>query len=135
MEPTFYGAGLPKCDIANIPGHLIVLEGAGGALVPISAELDMLDIARRLRLPVLLVVGIRLGCLNHALLSVQAIRARGLHLAGWVANRIDPAMARADELLHALYSNGSRAGTLDLSTHLDEKSGEVEDFRFAGAIL
>jgi dethiobiotin synthetase len=49
-----------------------------------------------LRLPVLLVVGIRLGCLNHALLSVQAIRARGLELVAWVANRIDPAMPEAD---------------------------------------
>ena len=53
----------------------------------------MLDIAARLRLPVLLVVGVRLGCLNHALLSALAIRARGLTFAGWVANRIDPAMA------------------------------------------
>ena len=56
----------------------------------------MLDIAARLGLPVLLVVGIRLGCLNHALLTAQAIRARGLELAGWVANRIDPAMPEAD---------------------------------------
>jgi dethiobiotin synthetase len=56
----------------------------------------MLDIASRLRLPVLLVVGIRLGCLNHALLSAQAIRARGLELVAWVANRIDPAMPAAD---------------------------------------
>lgn len=76
---------------------VIVLEGAGGVLVPLAGDLDMLDIARRLRLPVLLVVGVRLGCLNHALLSAQAIRARGLTLAGWVANRIDPAMARADD--------------------------------------
>jgi dethiobiotin synthetase len=57
----------------------------------------MLDIPRRLRLPVLLVVGIRLGCLNHALLAAHAITARGLTLAGWVANRIDPAMERADD--------------------------------------
>ena len=55
----------------------------------------MLDVAARLGLPVLLVVGIRLGCLNHALLTVNAIRARGLEFAGWVANRIDPAMPAA----------------------------------------
>ena len=63
---------------------------------------DMLDIAVRLRLPVLLVVGVRLGCLNHALLSAVAIRARGLELAGWVANRIDPAMPAAAESVAAL---------------------------------
>ena len=70
----------------------VVVEGAGGALTPLSERTDMLDIAARLGLPVLLVVGVRLGCLNHALLTAQAIRARGLELAGWVANRIDPAM-------------------------------------------
>ena len=70
----------------------VVVEGAGGALVPIDATHDMLDIAVRLRLPVLLVVGMRLGCLNHALLSAAAIRARGLELAGWVANCVDPRM-------------------------------------------
>lgn len=75
----------------------IVVEGAGGVLVPLGPGLDMLDVPLRLRLPVLLVVGVRLGCLNHALLSARAIAARGVPLAGWVANRIDPAMARADE--------------------------------------
>jgi dethiobiotin synthetase len=70
----------------------VVVEGAGGALVPIDATHDMLDIAAHLRLPVLLVVGMRLGCLNHALLSAAAIRARGLGLAGWIANCIDPRM-------------------------------------------
>ena len=74
----------------------VVVEGAGGALVPLGPRTDMLDLTRRLGLPVLLVVGIRLGCINHALLSAQAIRARGLAFAGWVANRIDPAMAEAD---------------------------------------
>jgi dethiobiotin synthetase len=73
----------------------VVVEGAGGALTPLTQRTDMLDIAARLGLPVLLVVGIRLGCLNHALLTAQAIRARGLELVGWVANRIDPAMPEA----------------------------------------
>ena len=75
---------------------VVVVEGAGGALVPLSPSTDMLDIPARLELPVLLVVGIRLGCLNHALLSALAIRARGLDLAGWVANRIDPDMREGD---------------------------------------
>jgi dethiobiotin synthetase len=56
----------------------------------------MLDLALLLGLPILMVVGVRLGCLNHALLSAMAIGSRGLHLAGWVANRIDPAMDEAD---------------------------------------
>lgn len=81
---------------------VVVVEAAGGVAVPLSDRTDMLDIAARLRLPVLLVVGIRLGCLNHALLSAQAIRARGLPLLGWVANRIDPAMACADDNVASL---------------------------------
>ena len=76
---------------------VVVVEGAGGARVPIAPRLDMLDIARRLRLPVLMVVGVRLGCLNHAMLTVDAIASRGLTLSGWVANRIDPVMLRADD--------------------------------------
>jgi dethiobiotin synthetase len=80
----------------------VVVEGAGGALVPLGGGADMLDLPRRLGLPVLLVVGVRLGCLNHALLTALAIRARGLALAGWVANRIDPAMDEADANVRAL---------------------------------
>jgi dethiobiotin synthetase len=76
---------------------VVVVEGAGGALVPLDQRHDMLDIARRLRLPVLLVVGVRLGCLSHARMSALAISARGLDLAGWVASRVDPGMALADE--------------------------------------
>jgi dethiobiotin synthetase len=75
----------------------VVVEGAGGFLVPLTAVLTGADLAAALRLPVVLVVGLRLGCLNHALLTAQAIAARGLALAGWVANRIDPAMAAADD--------------------------------------
>lgn len=75
----------------------MVVEGAGGFLVPLSPEHTGADLAQALGLPVLLVVGLRLGCLNHALLSAEAIRARGLPLAGWVANSIDPGMAAADD--------------------------------------
>jgi len=74
---------------------LVVVEAAGGVLTPLDDRRDMLDIAARLRLPVVLVVGVRLGCLNHALASALAINARGLALAGWIANRIDPAMPEA----------------------------------------
>jgi dethiobiotin synthetase len=76
---------------------VVVVEGAGGFLVPLNEREDFSDLARRLDLPVVLVVGMRLGCLNHALLTQEAIRARGLSIAGWVANRIDPGMAAAPE--------------------------------------
>ena len=80
----------------------VVVEGAGGALVPLDERRDMLDIAAALGLPVLLVVGMRLGCLNHALMSALAIRARGLTLAGWVANRLPPAMPHAEANIDTL---------------------------------
>jgi len=80
----------------------IVVEGAGGLLVPLGRTTDMLDIPARLGLPVVLVVGIRLGCLNHALLSSLALEARGVRLAGWVANRIDATMRDGDANVAAL---------------------------------
>lgn len=80
----------------------IVVEGVGGFCVPLGPLVDAADLAQRLALPVILVVGMRLGCINHALLSEQAIAARGLTLAGWVANRIDPQMARFEENLASL---------------------------------
>jgi dethiobiotin synthetase len=75
----------------------VVVEGAGGFLVPLSDDETGADLAQALALPVVLVVGLRLGCLNHAALTAEAIRARGLVLAGWVANRIDPAMQAQDD--------------------------------------
>ena len=68
----------------------LVVEGAGGFLVPLSETQTGADLAVAMQLPLVLVVGMRLGCLNHALLTAEAIRARGLTLAGWIANRIDP---------------------------------------------
>jgi dethiobiotin synthetase len=71
----------------------IVVEGAGGFLVPINEEQDLGDYAQALQMPVILVVGLRLGCINHALLTVAAIAQRGLTLAGWVANTLDADMS------------------------------------------
>lgn len=71
---------------------VVVVEGAGGWRVPLSSSEDMADLAERLGLPVVLVVGLRLGCLSHALLAAESIAARNVTWAGWVANRIDPAM-------------------------------------------
>jgi dethiobiotin synthetase len=81
---------------------IVLVEGAGGWLAPLTDELFMADLARHLGLPVILTVGMRLGCINHALLSAQAIRAAGLPLAGWVANRVAPDMLAYDEVFAAI---------------------------------
>jgi len=81
---------------------VVIVEGIGGFRVPLSDGLDTADLAESLALPVILVVGMRLGCLSHALLTAEAVRARGLKLAGWVANQIDPEMAAFDENLLAI---------------------------------
>ena len=77
--------------------EVVLVEGTGGWLTPISATATMAEVACALALPVVLVVGIRLGCLNHALLSAQAIVQRGLVLAGWIGSMVDPAMRALDE--------------------------------------
>lgn len=81
---------------------VVVVEGVGGLLVPLGPRLSAAAIPERLNLPVVLVVGMRLGCLNHALLTVEAMQVRGMRLAGWIANVIDPAMARREENLQTL---------------------------------
>jgi len=81
---------------------VVFVEGVGGFRVPLDDDYDTADLARDMGLPVILVVGMKLGCINHALLTAEAIAARGLNLAGWVANRIDPAMLRFEQNLDAL---------------------------------
>jgi dethiobiotin synthetase len=90
------------------PHDIAVVEGAGGWRVPLGRDETLADLARLLGFPVVLVVGLRLGCINHALLTAEAIRADGLRLAGWVANQLDPDMphlaenvATLDAMLHA----------------------------------
>ncbi|WP_374674935.1 dethiobiotin synthase [Ideonella sp.] len=80
----------------------LVVEGAGGWRVPVNDDELLSDLARALAAPVLLVVGLRLGCLNHAMLTAEAIRADGLELAGWVGNVVDPHMACLVENLDTL---------------------------------
>ncbi|WP_133649938.1 dethiobiotin synthase [Paraburkholderia flava] len=76
---------------------IVVVEGVGGFCVPLDDAYDTADLAQQLAAPVVLVVGMRLGCISHALLTAEAIAARGLRLVGWVANRVDPQMRFADE--------------------------------------
>lgn len=80
----------------------VAVEGAGGWFAPLSDRLFMADLARALELPVVLVVGVRLGCINHALLTAAAIRAAGCPLAGWVANQISPQMDALEDNLATL---------------------------------
>lgn len=82
--------------------EVVIVEGAGGFRIPLNESQDSADLAVRLGLPVVLVVGMRLGCLNHALLTTEAIVRRGLVLAGWVANTIDSEMTAFDENLATL---------------------------------
>ncbi len=80
----------------------VVVEGVGGFKVPLSDDFDSAQMAEQLNLPVILVVGLRLGCISHALLTAEAIIRRDLVLAGWVVNEIDPEMRFADENVAAL---------------------------------
>jgi dethiobiotin synthetase len=97
------GAHILACH-ANIVelADAVVVEGVGGFRVPLSAGFDTADLAQQLGLPVVMVVGLRLGCINHALLTAEAIAARGLVLAGWVANTVDPQMRHVEASLEAL---------------------------------
>ncbi|MBI3140359.1 MAG: dethiobiotin synthase [Rhodocyclales bacterium] len=81
---------------------VVVVEGAGGFRVPLTDDQDGADLARLLGLPLILVVGLRLGCLNHALLTAEAIQSRGLALAGWIANQVDPHMTCVEANLETL---------------------------------
>lgn len=81
---------------------VVIVEGAGGFFVPLNQTQTLADLALQLNIPIILVVGMRLGCINHALLTVEAIQARGLSLAGWVANQIDPNFEMFEENFSSL---------------------------------
>ena len=76
---------------------IVIVEGAGGFLVPINDNYTMGDLAKELQLPVILVVNIKLGCINHALLSIEAIHRKGLKVHGWISNMCQPATEFSDE--------------------------------------
>lgn len=93
---------LAAFERAAAKAEFMVVEGVGGFRVPLGEALDTVDLAQALGLPVVLVVGLRLGCLNHALLTVQAIEAAKLGLAGWIATTLDPHMPGLEENVEAL---------------------------------
>ena len=86
----------------KIGADIVIVEGIGGFLVPLNEKQDTSDLAKMLGLPVILVVGMRLGAINHALLTRDAVKSRGLELAGWVANSMDPGMQAFGEVLEAI---------------------------------
>jgi dethiobiotin synthetase len=89
-------------DVLQTKADVVVVEGAGGFRVPVNRQETMADLAVKLNLPIVLVVGVRLGCINHALMTAGSIRAAGLNLVGWVANRIDPNMPAIEENIATL---------------------------------
>ncbi|MBL4583038.1 MAG: dethiobiotin synthase [Pseudomonadales bacterium] len=88
--------------IINLESDITLVEGAGGWRVPINRTETFADVAKMLNLPVILVVSMRLGCINHAMLSLEAIRNDGLKVFGWVANRVDAQMSCFEENLETL---------------------------------
>ena len=114
--------------VSLMPVDMVVVEGAGGWRVPINSRETLADVARELECAVIVVVGMRLGCLNHALLTMEAIRRDGLLIAGWVANILDPEMPRLQENIDTLKQciNEPCLGTVP---RLDDLSAErVADF-------
>ncbi len=101
----------------------LTVEGVGGWRVPLGDDGDVAALAKVLRLPVVLTVGVRLGCINHALLSAEAIQADGLSLAGWVGNIIDPVAPCLEDNLQAL-RNGIQAPCLGVVPFLSEYNPE-----------
>lgn len=85
-----------------LPVDILVIEGAGGWYVPLNHRETLADVAKQLNPEIILVVGLRLGCINHALLSIKAIRADGLKIAGWIGSTIDPDMPQLDKNIATL---------------------------------
>ena len=102
----------------------VIVEGAGGWKVPLNDGQDMADMCRRLNLPVVLVVGLRLGCINHALLSMDAILASGQPLLGWIANHVDANMSLAEDNIQTLKQR-IKAPLLGRIPRLDQVSAET----------
>jgi dethiobiotin synthetase len=114
----------PALSRLGTAGDFLVVEGVGGFKVPLADGLDTVHLARAVGLPAVLVVGMRLGCLNHALLTADAVRAAGLPLAGWIANAIDPDMPVRDENIAALEGRlgAPLIGSLPYSREPDAKA-------------
>ncbi|TXH94982.1 MAG: dethiobiotin synthase [Pseudomonas sp.] len=102
VDLTVASLAEPVRSVLALGADFTLVEGAGGWRVPLAGEQSLSDLAIALQLPVILVVGVRLGCINHALLSAEAILRDGLQLAGWVANLVDPHTSRLEDNLATL---------------------------------
>ena len=91
-------------SLQDIGADLVIVEGAGGWLVPLNASETMADVCRDSDLPAIMVVSMKLGCINHALLTAGAIRQSGVRLAAWVANSVEPEMIALEENLQTLHA-------------------------------
>lgn len=111
---------------------VVLAEGAGGFLVPLDATRSIAELPKLLGMEVILVVGLRLGCLNHALLTAEAVAARGLALAGWVGNHLDPSFARADANVETLRARIA-APCLGIVPWMDEPGVAAAAIHLAGA--
>ncbi|QIZ85025.1 dethiobiotin synthase [Bermanella marisrubri] len=116
--------GLLRGVLMTNKAEFTLIEGAGGYRVPLNPRETLADCIKELRTPVVLVVGMKLGCLNHALLTVEAIKRDGLHIAGWVANQIDPAMSAYDENIETLRAM-IPAPCLGVVPHIDNNTAEA----------
>lgn len=111
--------------LATTSGTVIV-EGVGGWRVPLGRVITTEHLAKALNLPIILVVGIRLGCLNHALLTADAIQASGLSLVGWIANQVDPEMVRAQDNVEFLLGRISAPILGSVPFRTKDDSAQVE---------
>ena len=118
-------------DLENLANRVVV-EGVGGWNVPLGNETMLPVLARRLKLPVILVVGLRLGCINHALLTASAIKSTGLEFCGWIANQQQPHLEAVDEIINTIREriDAPLLGVLPWSEKLKpgEMAGYLEDF-------
>lgn len=99
MDPAHIQACFAQVELQ---AQAVIVEGVGGFRVPLTDRYDTADMAQQLGLPVILVVGLRLGCISQALLTVEAIQSRGLTLMGWIANTVDADMGHVQDNIHAL---------------------------------
>lgn len=124
-------------DKVQSEADLIIVEGAGGFLIPLNDQEDLGDFAKRIDFPIVLVVGMKLGCLNHALLTYEAIKARNLSIAGWVANTLSTEMPLLQENIETLKTRiqAPFLGSIPtLPTHLQKATDEpysIEALKFA----
>ena len=93
---------------------VVIVEGAGGLLVPLNSKQSLADLIQVLNIPALVVVGMRLGCINHALLTAQVLQQQGIRFCGWVANSIDPQMSMPEENLQTLIYSLQQAPLLEI---------------------